>query len=163
MSTASVHECDAVQNMSEDATAKMQELIYSLKNSIEHHREAADKVDDPTVRSVFGKLANERENLLETIGGFMEIAGETPDESSSMLGKLKTCWTSFRTSLNGGDPTVVLIEAERAEDALVDQFKNVLPQIAGNPVNDKMLSYFEQIKAGHDEVLAMRNAYQARA
>lgn len=163
MTTMSMNDGKAVQQMSDETTGKLQDLIYSLKNSVEHHREAAGKVNDKIVGSIFMELANERENILETIGGFMTLADKKPDESSSVMGKIKTCWTSFRASLNGGDETVVLIEAERAEDALMAQFKDVLPEIAGNPINDKLLEYFEKVKAGHDRILAMRNEFQAKA
>lgn len=163
MSTMSIKEGKAAQHMSEETTTKLQDLVYSLKNSVEHHREAASKVNDTIVASVFMELAKEREDIMQTIGGFITLADETPDESSSFLGKIKTCWTSFRASLNGGDETVVLIEAERAEDTLMAQFKDVLPEIAGNPINDKLLEYFDKVKAGHDRILAMRNSYQAKS
>lgn len=163
MSTMSVNDGKAAQHMSEETTAKLQDLICSLRNSVEHHRTAAESVNDEIVSSVFTDLANERENILETIGGFMTLADETPDESGSFFGKMKACWTSFRASLNGGDETVVLIEAEKAEDTLMAQFRDILPEIAGNPINDKLLEYFEMVKDGHDRVLAMRNQYQARS
>ncbi len=161
MSTMSIENGKAAQDMTKRTTSKLQDLVYSLQNSVEHHREAADKVNDGIVANLFRDLANERESILKTIGGFMSLAETKPDESSSFLGKLKTCWTSFRSSLNSGDATVVLIEAERAEDTLMAQFKEILPEISGNPVNEKLLGYFEKVKAGHDRVLMMRNQYQA--
>lgn len=142
---------------------KLQDLIYSLKNSIDHHRAAAEKVNQPTVADMFRDLAKERESIMETIGGFVTLTDKTPDESSSILGKMKACWTSFRASLNGGNTMVVLIEAERAEDSLMAQFNDVLPAIAGNPINDRMLDFFVKIKSGHDRVLALRNKHQANA
>lgn len=163
MSTMSIENGKAAQDMTKATTSKLQDLIYSLRNSVEHHREAADRVNDRIVAKLFRDLANEREVILETIGGFVSLAKAKPDESGSFLGKLKTCWTSFRAGLNDGDATVVLIEAERAEDTLMAQFKEVLPEISGNPINDKLLSYFEKVKAGHDRVLKMRNQYQAQA
>ncbi len=163
MSTLLTNSDKAAQQMSEETTSKLQELVCGLKDSVEHHRAAAESVNDAIVRSIFLDLANEREEILETIGGLMRLADETPEESASLYGKLKTCWTSFRASLNGGDETVVLIEAEKAEDTLLAQFREILPEIAGNPINDMLLKYFDTVKAGHDRVLAMRNQYQSQS
>ena len=156
MSTISISYEKAARFASRQTTCRLQELIYSLKDNVEHHREAAAKVNDPIVRAIFTDLANERQEILESIGGIMTLAEKTPDKSGSLIGKIKTRWTSLRAILNGGDETVVLIEAERAEDALLEHFRAVLPEIASSPIIFKLHESFDKIKAGHDQIFAMR-------
>ena len=156
MSAISISYDQAARYASHQRISRLQDLIYGLKDNVEHHRKAACKVNDPIVSAVFTDLANEREDILKSIGGFMSSAEKTLDESTSLLGKLKTCWISFRASLNNGDETVVLIEAERAEDALLSQFRTLLSEFAGNPFTVDLFESFDKVKAGHDQIAGMR-------
>ena len=150
-----------VQNMEPETISALQELVQSLNDSVEYHKEAADKIKDDFVQKTFLAIAGERKEMCDSIGGFLTLADKETEESGTYLGSLRKIWTAFRAGLNSGDPTVVLIEAERAEDVIVNKFKEVLPKVAGNPINDLLLKYFETVKSGHDQVLAMRNAFQA--
>jgi uncharacterized protein (TIGR02284 family) len=150
----------AAQDIKPETIESLQELIYALRDSVNYHTEAADKIDDKFVESEFLAIAAERKDISETIGGFISLADEKSEEEGTWLGSLRTIWTAFRAGLNSGDATVVLIEAERAEDVIKGKFEKVLPEIAGNPVNDMLMKYYQTVKAGHDRVLAMRNAYQ---
>ncbi|MEL7499922.1 MAG: PA2169 family four-helix-bundle protein [Planctomycetota bacterium] len=151
---------ETAQDMTQETVEGLQDLSYALRDSISYHREAIEAVDDDYVKSAFLEIATEREKIVETIGGFVTLAEETPVKDGTWMGSLRSIWTSFRAALNAGDPTVVLIEAERAEDVIVHKFKDVLPMIAGNPINDHLLKFFETVKSGHDRVLALRNTYQ---
>lgn len=152
---------DAAQHMKPETVECLQELIYALKDTVNHHSEAADKIDDPFVKSELVAIAAERKDIYETIGGFITLADETPVEEGTWLGSLHACWTAFRAGLNSGDASVVLIEAARVEESILAKFKSVLPEIAGNPVNDMLLKYFETVKSGHDRVIALRDAFQS--
>jgi uncharacterized protein (TIGR02284 family) len=146
--------------MKPETIESLQELIHALNDSVNYHTEAANKISDDFVKQTFVAIAAERKDIAGSIGGFISLADETPENEGTFLGSLRTIWTAFRAGLNSGDATVVLIEAERAEDVIVNKFKSVLPEIAGNPVNDMLNKYFETIKSGHDRVLALRNSFQ---
>jgi uncharacterized protein (TIGR02284 family) len=150
----------AAQDMMPETIESLQELIYALRDSVSYHKEAAEKIADKIVAVEFLAIAEERKEISDTIGGMIALADETPIVEGTWLGSLRTIWTAFRAGLNAGDATVVLIEAKRAEDVIKGKFEKILPEIAGNPVNDMLIKYYETIKAGHDRVLAMRNAFQ---
>ena len=150
----------AAQDMKKETVEHLQDLIRGLHDSVTYHREAAESIKDDFVQQTLTIIADERTDMADTLAGFITLADEEPAEDGSWLGSLRTIWAKFRTGLNAGDATVVLIEAERAEDVLVNKFKNILPQVAGNPINDKLLECFGKVKTGHDQVLALRNAYQ---
>lgn len=149
------------QEMKPETIESLQELVGGLKDSTQYHNQAADKIDDEFVAGVLRNIAEERELISEDIGGFLTKADEKPVEEGTFGGTLRSIWTALRAGLNGGNPTVVLIEAERAEDVIVNKFKTILPQINRNPVNDVLHKYYKTVKSGHDRVLALRNAYQA--
>ncbi len=152
----------AAQHMKPETVESLQDLVRALNDSAQYHREAADKIrNDDHVSSTLRTIATERSQICDNISGFIRLTEESPVEEGTFAGGLRTIWTSFRAGLNAGDPTVVLIEAERAEDAIVRKFKSILPQIAGNPINDQLNQYFQQVQKGHDRILALRNSCQA--
>ena len=63
--------------------------------------------------------------------------------------------------------TVIIVDGirecriEDSLDTLIADFEQM--EIAGNPINDKLNTYFETVKAGHDRVLKLRNEYQAKS
>ena len=152
---------DAAQHMTDETVESLQDLVQGLNDSTNFLVEAADKIEgDELVSNTLRRIAEDRKDIAETIGGFITLRDEKASEDGTFLGSLRTIWTAFRAGLNSGDATVVLIEAERAEDVIVNKFKEVLPQIAGNPVNDKLHEYFTRVKNGHDQVRGFRDAYQ---
>ena len=131
---------------------------FAACRTAQYHKQAADKINDDYVAGVLRSIAGARKEICENIGGFITLADGKPEEDGTFGGTLRSIWTAFRAGLNGGDPMVVLIEAERAEDVIVNKFKDILPQTAGNPVSDVLHKYFAIVKSGHDRVLALRNA-----
>jgi len=147
--------------MTDETIESLQQLVQGLNDSTNFLAEAAEKIEgDEFVSNTLRSIASDRKDIAETIGDFIALRDEKSSEEGTFLGGLRTIWTSFRAGLNSGDATVVLIEAERAEDAIVNEFKNILPQISGNPVNDKLLEYFQRVKHGHDQIRGFRDAYQ---
>ncbi len=129
---------------------------------ISYLHEAADSIqDDELVANTLRVVASDRQEVCDAIGGFVTLSNERPKDEGTFLGSLRTIWTSFRAGLKAGESTVVLIEAERAEDVILRKFKDFLPKIAGNPVNNSLLEYYEDVKRGHDQIRGFRDAYQS--
>ncbi len=152
---------DSAQDMKPETVELLRDLVQGLKDSVQYHAEAVDKINDKRISEVFRNIAQERKDICEDICGFITMADEQPKGEGTFGGTIRRIWTAFRAGLNSGNPTVVLIEAERAEDVIVHKFKEILPQIDDNPVNDLLHKYLETIKSGHDRVLELRNAHQA--
>lgn len=150
----------AAQDMSNETIEGLQELIQGLRDSVNYHTAAADRIDDDFVKRELLAITLERREIYQSIGGFIATANSNPVVTGTLLGSLRTIWTSFRAGLNAGDPTVVLIEAARAEAEIARKFKEILVDISGNPINNVLLGYYENIKAGHDRIVALRNAFQ---
>ncbi len=139
----------------------LQEMVRALNDSAEYHAEAADKIkDDGLVASTLRGIASERRQICRKVAELITMADEKPDKDGTWMGKLRNIWTAFRAGLNAGDATVVLIEAERAEDAIVHKFEQILPETADTPIFGKLKEHYETVKRGHDRVLALRNSYQ---
>ncbi len=153
---------EVVEKMTSETVEALQELLQALRDSFKHLKQAAESIEDEDFATTFHQIAAERFDIGNKIGQHIIEADEQPVTEGTWLGSVRTFWTSMRAALNSGNTTVVLIEAERADDALVNRFRELLPSIAGNPLNDKLLEYYGTIKAGHDRVLALRNALQSK-
>lgn len=151
----------AVQHMKPETVESLQDLVRGLRDSQQYLHEAADRIkDDDMVANTLRSISTERQQICDNIAAIITVANEQPARDGTFTGSLRKIWTAFRAGLNAGDPKIVLIEAERAEDVIVNKFKTILPEIADTPVNKQLYNYFGVVKDGHDRVLALRNAYQ---
>lgn len=147
------------QPMNPETVEPLQELIYALKDSVDYHREAAELIDDVYIRREFQEIAAERKEIYQRVGGLIMLTDSAPVIEGTLFGTMRKIWTSFRAALNSGDTNVVLIEAERAEDAIKRKFEQTLTQVAGNSIKDLLLKHYETVEAGHNRVLGLRNVY----
>ncbi len=153
---------ETAQELKPETVEKLQELVRGLHDSHEYLIEAAEKIEsDHFPAENMRSIAVERNEICENIGKLVAMNNEEPAEEGTWSGSLRKIWTAFRAGLNAGDTTVVLIEAERAEDAIVHKFEDVLKDVAGCPVNDELLEHYKRVKHGHDLIRNMRDSYQA--
>lgn len=157
MATRVAHE---ITDMKQETIEKLQDIVRALIDSAEYHMEICERLNDDFVKKVMMKIANQRREVCSDITSYVNMAGESAPSDGTFAGSLRTIWSSVRSALNSGDTTVVLIEAEKAEDVLVNKFKSILPEIAGNPVNDRLMQHYETVRDGHDKVLTLRNHFQ---
>jgi uncharacterized protein (TIGR02284 family) len=55
----------------------------------------------------------------------------------------------------------VLTEAERGEDAIKKAYEGIIREVAGSPIADLLMTQFRGVKAAHDHVRDLRDAYKA--
>ncbi len=138
---------DAAVSMKPKAVESMQELMRALQDSVEHHLEASERIEnDDFVSDSLREIAEDRKRICANIGEVISMADEKPVEDGTFMGKLRTIWTAFRAGLNAGDATVVLIEAEKAEDVILKKFKSILPEIENKPINVMLNDYCAKLK-----------------
>tara|TARA_R110002072_G_scaffold14013_1_gene58386 strand:+ start:14458 stop:14760 length:303 start_codon:yes stop_codon:yes gene_type:complete len=92
---------------------------------------------------------------------YVEFNGKEAEDDGSVAAKTHRIWINIRGKLNGGDATVILIEAERGEDHIKDAYEDVLKDTAGSAMNDVLTAQYAKVKAGHDKIRDLRDAYKA--
>lgn len=146
--------------LTEATIKKLQNLIQANIDSVNGFREAADEVSDESIASLFRSLATERSNLASDLQKFVDYNGESPKEEGSLAAKVHRTWIDLRSKLSGGDPYAVLAEAERGEDHIKHAYEEALKETAGSPLNDVLLGQYKTVKAGHDQVRDLRDAFK---
>jgi len=145
-----------------DATAKaLQELIRLNVDSAEGFFAAAGMIDDVRIAELFREYAAQRTSNAEELKASVAFNGEEPADSGTTRGTLHRWWLELRSTVAGGSAAQVLTEAERGEDSIKHAYEHVLKEVAGSPIADLLMTQYRGVKAAHDHVRDLRDAYQA--
>jgi uncharacterized protein (TIGR02284 family) len=147
-------------SLSDDTLKHLQELIQTNIDSSEGLVSAAERVDDHRVASTFREIAQERTNNARELQSYVTANAKEAQTEGSTIGAIHRGWTAMRAAINGGDPYVILIEAERGEDRIKEQYEDVLLHTAGSAVNDVLQRQFAGIVKGHDLIRDLRDVYK---
>ena len=146
-------------NLSEKTVAKLQDLIRINLDSEQGFQEAAKEINDVNVAGIFSSLATERSRNALELQDYVQWNGEKPRDEGSYAAAFHRTWVDLRAKLSGGDPHVLLSEAERGEDQIKQAYEDALKDTAGSAMNDVLTRQYSNIKAGHDRIRDMRDQY----
>ena len=59
----------------------------------------------------------------------------------------------------GKDQHSILAECERGEDVIKNKYEDLIPKIAGSPVTSLLNQQYAQVKAAHDRIRDLRDAW----
>ncbi|TWT91183.1 PA2169 family four-helix-bundle protein [Neorhodopirellula pilleata] len=148
-------------NLSDETLTKMQKLIRANIDSYNGFHESAEEIADAKLKTLFKQIGDERSAMATELQTLVEFNGEEAEDDGSVAAKTHRIWINIRSKLNGGDPYVILIEAERGEDHIKAAYEDILKETAGSAVNDVLTAQYAKVKAGHDKVRDLRDAYKA--
>lgn len=146
-------------DLNDTTIEKLQKLIQANIDACNGFRESAEELDDPTLSALFRELGDQRSELATELQEYVEFNGEAPEDDGSVAAKTHRIWINIRAKLNGGDPYVILIEAERGEDHAKAAYEDVLKETAGSAMNDVLTRQYRVVKAGHDKVRDLRDSF----
>ncbi len=153
---------ETLNNLNPTTIEALKELYATNVGSISFYEEAADTVDGPSVARVFRNVAKERGLLAAELRRRLKDSGvEVEREAGTWRDTLHETWTKLRGMVNGGDRTVLLIEAERAEDRIKGCYEALLKKAAGSPLNAVLLDEYRRVKSTHDLIRGLRDLAKA--
>lgn len=133
-------------------------VIESLIDSQEGFLKVGEALKDETVKRYFLaeslKRAEFRGELETTLHqeGVRDI-----EETGTAAGKFVRLWMGLKSSLGGGDPTL-LASAEEAEDEAVRVYADALEKYLPGPTREVLERQAAHVQATHDYVKAARDA-----
>lgn len=146
-------------DLNETTVAKLQKLIRANIDSYNGFHESAEEIDDAKLKALFKEIGDQRSAMATQLQKFVEFNGEEAEDDGSVAAKTHRIWINIRSKINGGDPHVLLIEAERGEDHIKQAYEDVLKETAGSAMNDVLSDQYASVKAGHDKVRDLRDSY----
>lgn len=147
-------------NLNASTVTKLQKLIRANIDAYDGFRESAEEIDDTTLATLFRQIASERSTLATELQNYVEWNGEDAADDGSAAAGVHRAWINVRSKINGGDPYVILIEAERGEDHIKSAYEDVLKETAGSAMNDVLTAQYAIVKAGHDKIRDLRDSYK---
>jgi len=145
-----------------DAAAKsLQALIRLNVDSAEGFTAAAGMIDDARVAELFREYAAQRTSNAEELKASVAFNGEEPASSGTTAGTLHRWWLELRSTVAGGSAAQTLTEAERGEDAIKKAYEQAIRDVADSPIASLLTTQYRGVKAAHDHVRDLRDAYKA--
>ena len=146
-------------DLNEQTINKLQKLIRANIDSYNGFHESAEEINDAQLKALFQELGDQRSAMASKLQEVVGFNGAEAEDDGSVAAKTHRIWINIRSKINGGDPHVILIEAERGEDHIKEAYEEVLKETAGSAMNDVLTDQYAAVKAGHDKVRDLRDAY----
>lgn len=147
-------------NLSDETVDVLQGLIRTNIDSRDGFLEAAENVEDSALAQLFRETASQRGDQVSELSSLVAVNSEEPKQSGTSAAAMHRAWMDLRTALGGGR-TAVLSEAERGEDHIRDQYQDAIKKCSISPVSDVLHRHFIQVKASHDRIRDLRDAFAA--
>lgn len=133
-------------------------LIETCKDGENGFREAAEGVQDSSLRSVFTELQQQRSQFATELQQQVAKLGKAPEASGSVAAAIHRGWINLKSAVTGKDDLAVLEEAERGEDSAVKNYKQALMEDIPADLKSLIQTQYSSVQAAHDRVRALRNA-----
>jgi uncharacterized protein (TIGR02284 family) len=134
-------------------------LIETLKDGQEGYKQAADAVEDPDLKKLFGTYSQQRARFAGELQSQVRSLGETdPEQSSSMSGAMHRAWINLKAVATSGDQHAILAECERGEDSAVKEYEEALKDGLTSSLQSVVSQQFDAVKAAHDQIKNLRDA-----
>lgn len=134
-------------------------LIETLKDGQEGFKQAAERVSNPNLKSLFRDYSQQRSRFATALQSEARRHGETdPETRSSATGALHRGWMNLKSAITGGDEHAILAECERGEDSAVEEYKKALDDGLSPSAQELVVRQFAEIKAAHDRIRSLRDA-----
>lgn len=103
----------------------LNDLIEIARDGSEFYTEAAGKVDNPELASLFNRMADHKREIVSGLAAEVAAIGGEPAERGTMAGSMRQAYGNLRAALGNRDYAYVA-ELEELEDRLLDAFRDTI-------------------------------------
>ncbi len=144
-------------NSTTDFTSWLNNLIETCKDGEQGFREAADGVQNTSLRGVLNEYARQRSQFASELQSHVQRLGGDPATSGSTGGALHRGWINLKSALTGKDDHAILAECERGEDSAVQNYQKVLAEDVPSDLRSVIEAQYRQILEAHNRVRSLRD------
>jgi uncharacterized protein (TIGR02284 family) len=110
----------------EKISNNLNELLTRTYDAEKGYKEAAEKVENPTIKKFFEERAQERYNFGHELKTEIKAFGQEPDKGGSFKGTLHRNWMNLKSFFNSNDEEAMLNEVERGEKEAIETYSDIL-------------------------------------
>ena len=139
-------------------------LIATTIDSIDGYRESAEAATSPRFMEKFLARADERQQVVENLRQKVGVLGGNPEDDGTLLAGAHRAFVDLKAAVVGNDDKAVVAEVERGEDHIKAKFEDALKDDELSPdTRSAIENAFASVKAGHDEMSALKHSMQQDA
>lgn len=150
-------------NIRNEKIETLNDLIAVTRDSAAFYGDAAGKVGNPALKSLFSAMAESKNGLIGAMSRDVRDAGATPADTGTFRGALHKVYGDVRARLGSDGDYGYVAELEETEDRMLGAWNNVLADAdAPAPVKDAVTSYLPKVKEHHALMRDRKWAMEAR-
>lgn len=139
------------------------DLIAITRDSADFYTEAAGKVENPQLKTLFTGMAESKNGLIGAMSRDIKVEGATPAKDGTFRGTLHKVYGNVRAELGDNKNYSYVSQLEATEDRLLGAFNNVLQdKDVPAPVKEAVTSYLPKVKQQHDLMRDRKWAMQTK-
>lgn len=143
-----------------EVIAKLNHLLGTVNDGKKGYREAADEVENTTMKTMFLQYAQQRATLgseLET--QIRQLGGEAKEDGSAMAA-IHRMWINIREAISKRDDYAIIAEVERGEDVAIDNYRSVMEEDLPADIKAFVSTQYDVVKAAHDEMRDLKHSME---
>ena len=103
----------------------LNDLIEVARDGSEFYTEAASKVDNPELSTLFTQMAGHKREIVTGLTADVSAIGGEPADKGTMAGSMRQAYANVRAALGDKDYAYVA-ELEEVEDKLLEAFRDTI-------------------------------------
>lgn len=147
--------------LSDTAIVEFLDLVQANLDSYNVLTEASDRMNDPVLAEILAAIALRRARNAEDLKRHLRVNDEVAGTSGTLTGLLHQVWVDCRAAINAGDSYVMLIEAEKAEDAIQRAYGNAVRHLGDSATLAHVLEQYRVIGRDAKEIADLRRNFKA--
>lgn len=105
---------------------KLNELLERTYDAEKGFKQAAEKVDNKTIKDFFLNSAKQRYNFGQELKAEIMSFGQAPNEGGSAKGTLHRSWIDFKSLFTSNNEEAMLEEVHRGEKEAIATYNDIL-------------------------------------
>jgi len=139
----------------------VQDLVRIANDGAEFYRDAAEKTDNPQLRSVFSRMLNHKQTLAGSLRGKLAANNEDAPRDGTFAGSVRQTYTDVRAKLSSNEDKIYVGQLEETEDRLLKHFEEALDEVKDPAVKSLLQAHVPQVRACHDEMSNLKKSMNA--
>ncbi len=144
-------------NNTTDTTTTLNTLIEICKDGQDGFRDAAEKVKNPELKTLFSEYSLQRSRFAGELQAVVTNLGEEPEKKSSVASAVHRGWMDLKSAFTKGGDHPILVECERGEDYAVEAYRTALAEELPANIRELVITQSTAVQAAHDDVRERRD------
>ncbi len=136
----------------------LNELIETDKDGEQGFRTAAEKVKDPSLKTLFAKYAQQRATYGKELQSAVTSLGGEPAESGHVSGTLHRGWMNLKEALATDEDKAIINEAEAGEDTAKKAYSAAVAKPLPIEVKAMVQKQYEGVLEAHNVVRDLKHS-----